>query len=318
MRLGITLTFIFLAVACFSQSKIEKIAELLEKSDFNLMSETIVDGYMGIFLEQLDGNQEMGDSLIVWMASGYKAMKDSMVIFYDELFTEKDIDEMLVFYNTRVGQKMSSLTPKIMELSLRAGNNWGVANKVLLEEKIAPLVEKGNLKYTYESLYDPDETFKRLDTISYKTPLSSQSFIESESLPYSIHFDSLEWDQIDCTNLNTDADNCFLTKDKKIYSIVIAEDLQLDLLHLKAVALSNMYKATKEVVIKNMGLINVNNKEILTMKIEAKLNGIDIFYENYYISSEWGILQILTFCTKDDYDKSLDKMRAFNNGVVLR
>jgi len=260
----------------------------------------------------------MSDAISNWVKSGFVAMEDSMVIIYDAQFSEQDIDEMLAFYHTRVGKKITQNIDIISDLSIRAGENWAKNNKEALFEKMRPVIEKENEKYSYESLLNPEEVFEKLTPYVYGRPVESASLYKSTTFPFTVNYDSTQFKMIDCTLVNGLADVCFQSLDEQVFTIIIVEDLNAGLHELKAVALRNMYNATKEVEIKKIGLLNVNEQEVLNMVIDAHVNNIDFTYDNYYLTPIWGVMQIITFCDAAEYKNQASKMRAINNGIKLK
>jgi uncharacterized protein len=60
---------------------------------------------------------------------------------YKKYLTQGDIEEMIKFYKTPVGQKYAKSTPLIMQESMQVGQQWGLK---LGEEIAKKLKEKGN------------------------------------------------------------------------------------------------------------------------------------------------------------------------------
>jgi hypothetical protein len=54
---------------------------------------------------------------------------------YLKYYTENDLDQLIAFYKTPVGQKIISVTPQLMLESMKVGQDWGrqVAEKVFKE-----------------------------------------------------------------------------------------------------------------------------------------------------------------------------------------
>ena len=48
-----------------------------------------------------------------------------MAKIYTEEFTESEIDEILAFYDTPVGEKMREITPELMRKGMEIGQQWG-------------------------------------------------------------------------------------------------------------------------------------------------------------------------------------------------
>lgn len=60
---------------------------------------------------------------------------------YKKYLTQGDIEEMIKFYKTPIGQKYAKSTPLIMQESMQVGQQWGLK---LGEEIAKKLKEKGN------------------------------------------------------------------------------------------------------------------------------------------------------------------------------
>lgn len=63
-----------------------------------------------------------------------KDLFDQLAVVYMESFTEAELDEILAFYATPVGQKMTAELPVITEKSMQIGQQWGM--------KLQPLMAK--------------------------------------------------------------------------------------------------------------------------------------------------------------------------------
>lgn len=65
------------------------------------------------------------------------------VPIYAKYYSDSDLDELLKFYRTPVGQKMISIMPALMQDSMNAGREWG--------QKLGKrVIDKINEKYNYQ------------------------------------------------------------------------------------------------------------------------------------------------------------------------
>jgi hypothetical protein len=62
---------------------------------------------------------------------------DMIVPVYQKHFDEKDMQELIAFYNTRVGKKFIRVQPVILQESMAVGQAWGrgIAEKILRKYK---------------------------------------------------------------------------------------------------------------------------------------------------------------------------------------
>ena len=68
----------------------------------------------------------------------------NMVIpVYDRNFTDEEIDGMLAFYSSSVGQKVLAKLPVVLQESMEAGKSWG---QELSQKIIQRLQQKGYIK----------------------------------------------------------------------------------------------------------------------------------------------------------------------------
>jgi hypothetical protein len=63
-----------------------------------------------------------------------------MIPIYDKHYSEKDIEQLILFYKSPIGRKTIAVTPLITQESMVAGQQWGMATGRKVIEK---LKEKG-------------------------------------------------------------------------------------------------------------------------------------------------------------------------------
>ena len=63
-----------------------------------------------------------------------------IIPIYDKYYTEKDLDQLIVFYKSPLGQKLIATMPGVMKDSMEAGQRWG---KGISEKILRKLKEKG-------------------------------------------------------------------------------------------------------------------------------------------------------------------------------
>lgn len=125
------IAFLFVAVSGFSQesktdlkAKAVKLVEMTSGSQFEMMLKPLVD--MIPEQNQAAFKAEVKESL--------KDFYDQVAGIYMESFTEEDIDAILAFYHTPVGERMLEKLPEITQKSMTLGQQWGM--------KIQPIMAK--------------------------------------------------------------------------------------------------------------------------------------------------------------------------------
>ena len=75
------------------------------------------------------------DSLRVRAQRDIAQFVERLVPVYDSLYSAGEIDELVAFYQTRLGQRLLQTQPRLMEASMILGQQWGMelAGKVLVD-----------------------------------------------------------------------------------------------------------------------------------------------------------------------------------------
>lgn len=120
-------TLIILTAAIFSitlnaQTKAEKVNELIQIMHSDKMMSDMFDQMSVVFKKQAKKqlNKDCNEAFNKFMFEELKTVMKQMnsvefPMIYDKHFTEHDIDELLVFYKSPVGQKMIEKTPAVQK-----------------------------------------------------------------------------------------------------------------------------------------------------------------------------------------------------------
>lgn len=119
-----TLCFLFLIFLGFQsqaqektdlQQKAIKLIEMTSGQQFDIMLDPIVK------MVPEDNRQAFKKEMMTSLEGIY----DELAQVYIEKFTEAEIDQILVFYNTPVGEKMRNITPELTRKGMEIGQQWG-------------------------------------------------------------------------------------------------------------------------------------------------------------------------------------------------
>ncbi len=298
----------------FSQTKMNKIQELLAVSDLTQLVRRQVDSKVEGLQLIKEFPKEVKDSMRVIMLTAKPALADSLAVFYEKHYTIEEIDAMLAFYKSPIGLKMKQLEVKLKTEMKSAFDKWRAEHNEVFMAMINRFEQK---QVSQNPNFNADEIFNQATPYVQTRSKNLDGEFKSAKLPYRLQYDSNLWEEVDCAGFNDNAEACFLTKNKQIYSMIIAESIQMDIRKLKALALSNMQKLAKKVDVREVGLIKLNEIELLKMEIDVNINSIEASYYNYYHSADWGVLQLMTFCATEQLDNNLPLMTALNNGLIL-
>lgn len=145
MKKFILPAMLFLAVfsACSQDSeKVKNIKKLLELTGSGKIGVQAMQNMLNTFKSSFPSVDEK-----FWddFSNEVKAEDlDALVIpIYDKYYTDSDIKQLIEFYNSPVGRKMTEKMPVILQESMEAGKEWG---KQIAEKVLTRLKEKGYYK----------------------------------------------------------------------------------------------------------------------------------------------------------------------------
>ncbi len=311
----IAFSFVF---ANAQNSKIEDIKLLMTMTKVDSAMISVVKTMFND-IANLGDNSALNDSMVSIMQIGMTALLDSTINIYDKLFTHDDIKQLVAFYRTPLGQKMLVTVPKLMELSMRAGKNWALANGDLIKEKLGGFKKSVTpYKPTYEELYDPNEVFNPDYKMVVKKPSASKETISgSKNFKYKISYNKNDWNNISSEDINSSADLTFTDNTESCVAMVIAENENLSLQELKAAALFNMHDAAQMVTTESLGIREVNGKNMLCMRLTVIIDNEEYKYYNYYYSGSWGILQFVILCPASDFENKIKIIEELLAGIEV-
>ncbi|MFV8224437.1 DUF2059 domain-containing protein [Christiangramia aquimixticola] len=128
-KILLTLSIAFLSFNSFSQEamsaeekKAIKLIELTSGQQFEIMTEPIVNMVA----------EDKREAFKKELAESTKGLYKKMAVIYTESFTEAELDKILAFYATPVGEKMVELTPEITRKGMEIGQAWGMELQPLM------------------------------------------------------------------------------------------------------------------------------------------------------------------------------------------
>lgn len=132
----IVIAFVLLiGITSFAQSSKEaKIKELLRVAHISEMATQGAHQFINSYKENYkDIPEEFWNGFLKEVSSD--EFTKLYIPIYAKYYGEADLDELVKFYKTPVGQKMISSTPLIMKESMEAGREWGQnLGKKLMDE----------------------------------------------------------------------------------------------------------------------------------------------------------------------------------------
>lgn len=104
----------------------------------------VVDQLAARYNLNVDEKEELRNIYRDWFDNDIdrKSIRDQLVTLYADNFTETEINELIVFYKTPLGQKFLQKNPELMRLGAQIGMHEGQAKQHLLLKKLKPFMEK--------------------------------------------------------------------------------------------------------------------------------------------------------------------------------
>jgi uncharacterized protein len=121
--------------AAAEDSKLEKAREVFRV----MQADTLIDQIFDAAFAQMGGmmsqkNPEMPpeamaiiqDEVKISLKEAMPALLDQMAVVYGEVFTEAELDGMLAFYTSPVGQSLVAKTPEVTARSMQFSQTWAI------------------------------------------------------------------------------------------------------------------------------------------------------------------------------------------------
>lgn len=124
---------------CFSQTeqKKEKILKLISVTGADKLGYQIFDNVLNMIKERNPLSEEFVSKFKKDVNS--EEFAKLYIPIYDKYYSEEDIDNLIKFYLSPTGKKLTSVMPQMLNESMEVGKNWGegLAQKIIekLEEE---------------------------------------------------------------------------------------------------------------------------------------------------------------------------------------
>jgi hypothetical protein len=87
---------------------------------------------------------EMRQAFVDWIEKDmlWEEISPPMIDLYMETFSEEELQEIIVFYKTPVGQKTLKTLPQLMAAGGRIGESYAKTKQVALLQRIQPIINR--------------------------------------------------------------------------------------------------------------------------------------------------------------------------------
>ena len=100
-------------------------------------------------------------------------------------------------------------------------------------------------------------------------------------------------------------------------AIIITERIQMPLENLEKVALENAKSAAPDAVIALKETRRVNGTNVTVLQIRGTIEGTSFVYYGYYYSFDKGVIQVITFTSKNLFNEYKTDFDDFLNGLTI-
>lgn len=171
------------------------------------------------------------------------------------------------------------------------------------------LKENGTYRFV-----DSPKTPLTSGAVSYLKPANATIVFKPKGNRFLIWYDPSVWR--DKKSAESDKPT-FIHKDGDIGAIVIAERVDMSLTALKELVIKSAREAAPDARIIHEENRVVNGKNILCLRMQGTIEGIEFIYYGYYYAGKAGVIQHITFAPSNLFSEYEPDMLNFLNGLII-
>jgi hypothetical protein len=134
-KITLFMLFLLISTLSYSESKEERIRELMIMTGSGDVGIMIFDNMMNQFIAMFpDVPEEFWSEMSKFV--NQNELIELIIPIYDKYFTANEIDELIDFYETDLGQKLIEKTPMITNDSMLIGQEWGTQLSEMILKKM--------------------------------------------------------------------------------------------------------------------------------------------------------------------------------------
>lgn len=311
MRKLIFILLLFSSFASYSQKNkqdysVDKLASIIAPdSAINKHVQTIY-----TYIDTSELNTNLKDTVRAYIDSVRHKSIDSVKKILLSSFTEQEIQKLLSFYNTSLGQKALKFNFELNEIL----TNYFLNASDEIYSRVS------GYDASIDSLIDnEDET----DTFPNATPYEHLKnkeairMLKSTVMPADFYYNSDEWKSIPPKTLNESAEFSFMHLTKPIYAIAITEASHLSIMSLRKTVLVNLYRVVDSASIFKQEWRMVNGYRMLAMGVKTNISNNDYIYFWYLYSGPFGICQFVAWTDEQSFKINQYFIENILDGIVV-
>jgi len=143
----------------------------------------------------------------------------------------------------------------------------------------------------------------------------AKSYLPLRGEKFGIWYDPDKWIQAPSDDSNKVQLN---HKDGDVYAMIFAERIGMTVEGLKDIAIKNARKVSPNIEVTFEEKRVVNGVEILAMKMQGVIQGIEFVYYSYYYASKGGTIQCITYTSSGLFGEYEKALTDFLNGLTIK
>ena len=144
---------------------------------------------------------------------------------------------------------------------------------------------------------------------------NSTFLVKSKKLNIGIWIDPKKWSFTRGTE-NDAFEYQFQKKGDDLYAMLISEKMQIPIETLKRVAVENAMGVAPDIKIVKQEYRTVNGIQVLMLRMEGTIQGMEVTYFGYYYSNSNGSIQLISYTGQNLFSGFKDDIVDFLNGLV--
>ena len=178
------------------------------------------------------------------------------------------------------------------------------------------LFDNGTWKYSHDSTSANAPDSLQLNPVSFAKSADAGFLVKSTTFNVGVSINPADWTYTGRHENEKNPEYHFSAKTIDGYAMLITETVGVDLVSLKRAALSNARSASFDIQETYADYRMVNGIKVVCLEMKGTVSGIQLAYLGYYCSNENGTVQLLAYCSLQQYEKMKPALTQFLNGLT--
>lgn len=151
--------------------------------------------------------------------------------------------------------------------------------------------------------------------LTFEKDNKSTFLVKSKKLNVGVSINPKKW-SFKKSGIDDETEFSFQLRGEELYAMALIENTEIPLLNLRDIAIENAKAVAQDITVDKQEYRNVNGKKILLVQMSGVTQGIKFTYYSYYYSSKNGVVQLVSYTSKNLFEKYKNDMELFLNGLT--